>query len=393
MLYIAKGGFWLSLGNVVASGSSLILSIVFANYLAQDTFGTYKYVLSIVGILTISSLPGMSAALTKSVAQGFSGSLKSAFKSSIKWGLIGFTASLVVAAYYFIQGNNLLGASFLIISIFIPLKDPVGLYHSLLHGKKLFSVSTKYRIITQATTVGTLIATVFLTNNLIFILIAYFLPRVVVNGWFLVKALSRVDEKSENDPSTISYGKHLTLLKSFATIAQELDKILIWQFLGAVPVAIYSFAMAPITQIKSFLNINFSLAFPKLAQREPDKLKEIMPHKIFVFFVITVGIVIPYILLAPYLFEILFPKYMQSVLYSQVFALSLLFVPRGLLSDSLKAHAKKRSMYILSLSNSFIRIILLVLLLPFYGIWGAIWAFIASNIYHTLMSFYLFRKM
>ena len=55
MLYLVRGGFWLSLNHIAASVSSLILAVAFANLIPAETYGTYRYVLSIIWLM-ISTL-------------------------------------------------------------------------------------------------------------------------------------------------------------------------------------------------------------------------------------------------------------------------------------------------------------------------------------------------
>src|SRR3989344_3576832 len=105
MVYLASGGFWLGLGQIVASGSVFLTSIAFANLLAPELYGIYKYVLSVFGMLAITTLFGMDSAVTQSTARGFEGTITPAFKEKMKWGTLGSLASLAIALYYYAQGN------------------------------------------------------------------------------------------------------------------------------------------------------------------------------------------------------------------------------------------------------------------------------------------------
>src|SRR5689334_12787395 len=58
MVYLAKGSFWLTLGQVAASASGLLLVIGFANLLPKEVYGTYKLILSLAGIIASFSLTG-----------------------------------------------------------------------------------------------------------------------------------------------------------------------------------------------------------------------------------------------------------------------------------------------------------------------------------------------
>ena len=81
MVYLASGGFWLTVGQIISSAATFGLAIAFANLLPKETYGTYKFVLSIAGILTIFTLPGMVTSLTQAVARNFEGSVILALKA------------------------------------------------------------------------------------------------------------------------------------------------------------------------------------------------------------------------------------------------------------------------------------------------------------------------
>ena len=50
--------------------ASLTMAIVFARFLPQETYGTYKYVMSIVGLIGAFSFSGMTTVVARAVAQG-----------------------------------------------------------------------------------------------------------------------------------------------------------------------------------------------------------------------------------------------------------------------------------------------------------------------------------
>jgi len=69
MVYLASGGVWLTASKVCATTASLIVSITFANLLLPETYGAYKYLLSIFAILTLTTMPGIDTSFQRAVAQ------------------------------------------------------------------------------------------------------------------------------------------------------------------------------------------------------------------------------------------------------------------------------------------------------------------------------------
>ena len=76
MLYLARGGFWLTLGQGLGIIAGLLLVIGFANLLPKEVYGNYKFILSLGGIIGAFTLTGMSIAVTQAVARGFEGNFR-----------------------------------------------------------------------------------------------------------------------------------------------------------------------------------------------------------------------------------------------------------------------------------------------------------------------------
>jgi O-antigen/teichoic acid export membrane protein len=394
MIYLARGGFWLTLGQVISSASSFLLAIAFANLLPKETYGTYKYVLSIAGILAIPTLSGMGIAVTQAVARGYEGSLIPALKTKIRWGLFGGLASLILSGYYFYQGNTTLTISFLISAAFLPLMDSFGIYDAFLQGRKLFDISAKYGIISQIIAVIILITTLFFTKNLFFILFVYFFSWTSLRFFFFKLTLKKFLPNQKQDSGTISYGKHLSLIRIIGTIDYQIDRVLIFHYLGAQEVAIYSIAIAPPEQIKSLLKNIGALVFPKLAQKSKEEIRKTIFKKFFTFFIFLIPLTIIYVLFTPFLYKIFFPHYLTSSYYSQIFVLTILFLPFYFLGTIvLQSQKKQAELYQLKISISLIEIILLFIFIHFYGLMGAILVKIISRFIESVFSLWLIKKI
>jgi len=393
MVYLASGGFWLALGKIIFGISGFLLVIAFANLLPKETYGTYQYVLSVAGILAIPTLSGMNTAMVRAVAQGYEGSLVPALKTQIRWGVLGGIAGLGVAGYYFLNNNITLTISFLIVAIFIPLTNPFMIYQAFWIGKKRFNIQAEYNIIIRILAISALIATLLLTKNLIFIFLVYFASYAFLYFIFFRITVKKIPPGQKQDLQSISYGKHLSLIDIMGVIASQLDKILLWHFLGAEALAIYFFAIAPVQQVRSLFKSLCLLALPKFSQYYKKKSKDALFKKIIKLFPIMIFITVIYIILIPYAYKIFLPQYTESIFYSRLFAITLLFIPQILLITFLTAQKKTKELYIFQFSFCITQIILLLVLLPIYKIWGAIIALAATQIFNfVLLLFLLFKK-
>ncbi|MEK7072607.1 MAG: oligosaccharide flippase family protein, partial [Patescibacteria group bacterium] len=342
-------------------------------------YGIYKYVLSMASILSIPTLSGMTTALAQSVARGYDGSFMIATKARIKWGLIGALASLILASYYFYNDNITLTFSFLISAVFLPFMDSLNSYEAVLVGKKMFKDNTKYNIIIKIIATIITISALYLTNNLFILIFCYFITYTVLRFIFLLVAKKQTKLNNQIDPQTVSYGKHLSLMTVIEIIASQLDKILVFNRLGAIELGIYSFAIAMPEQIKGLLKNIQSLALPKFAQSQYIENRKTMVIKMFKLSLLVLPIIIIYIIIAPYIFKIFFPQYLDAVLYSQIFSISLITISASLPVTFLQSQSDTKKLWQINLLSPIIQIVILVLAIYFYGLIGMVSARIINR--------------
>lgn len=391
MVYVAKGGFWWTFGEVMVAGISFLTLLTFSRWVPKEIFGAYQYIISTIAILAIFTLPGMQTALVRAVAKRKEGMLWLCAKTKFKWSLIGVGGCLAISFWYFLHQNLILGGSFLIASFLFPIPTISNLSFIFWQGKKRFDIQAKYSITTNILEALVFIPVLFFTNNLILIISAYFISRSVFRALFFKLILKRV-KNQETDKETLSFGKHLTLMQAIGLFAQQIDKIIVWQFLGPIPVAIYSFAQLPVQRIQGLIPIS-PLALPKLSEKNVGEIKKGIWQKFSKLFLVSIPLTAALVLTAPWLYKFLFPQYMTAVPYFQALSLTLIFTPFSLLSASLIAQAKIKSLYKISFIIPSLKIILFLVLVPFYGIWGIIAAILISSFLGSLLTLYFFQKL
>lgn len=390
-IYLAKGGFWLTFGQIVSLGASFLLALAFANLLTPAAYGNYKYIVSLFGILEIFSLIGMNSAVEQAVARNLEGSFYTVFKTKLKWAALGSLAAIGGAVYYWLSGNESFPIPLLISAIFLPLMNASRIYANFLGGRKLFNFQTKYGIITQIGFGAIIITALFLTKNLFWLITIYLISHTFLNYFFYLLTKYKFRPNKEEDPQTISYGFHLSVMGVISQVATYFDKILLFAFIGPAQLAIYSFAMLLPEQIQNVLGNISTLALPKLAPKSREEIKKSIMKKSLKLALLTGAVMVIYIIVAPYFFRIFFPQYLESVRYSQVFVLSFISVPAALLGTTFQAKMMKKELYLIKIAP-FVNIALYAAFIPFYGIWGAIAAIIGAQIFKLGLVFFLFRK-
>ena len=392
MVYLASGGFWLTSNKFVGTITAFILAIAYANLLSKDTYATYKYVLSIISILGIFTLAGINTAITRSVAMGYEATIKLATKIKIRWALIGSSIGICISAYYYLNENYILGLSILAASIILPVQNSF-LYAPYLNGNKYFKTISVYNSIKNISIAAILLVVLFFSPNVFILILALYGGNTIIQATLNYITFKRHKINDKIDKKSLTYGKHLSLMSVLGIISEQLDKIFLWHLLGPTQLAIYAFAMLPVEQIKSFIKTIATLSIPKLAVQNKNILKRTLPNKIFKFLLISLPIVVIYISISPFIFKIFFPNYLNSIIYSQIFAISILLFPLRFFSTAILAQGNKKILYKLNIILPIIKIILLTSLIPLLGTMGAIIALILSSVINDFISFLYFKKI
>lgn len=394
MVYLFHGGFWLGGAQITTSIAGFLLTILLANVLAPEVLGEYRFLMTGLFIFSIFALPGMYTALLESTPKGWIGNLPPAFKSIKYYGILGSVCALFVSFYYFTKENNGLSIGFFIIALLLPLYTASQAYLEYLKALREFKRVTIYVTLSRIFLLTLTLSVALIFPNYGWAIIATFLLGTTIpNIFFHTKTVKNFSSDSQpSDPTLVSYAKHLTLISAFSLAVVQIDKILVWGFVGAEELAIFYIAYAIPQEIAHSLNIISTLAFPKFANIKKEILRATLLPKIWKFFGLTALVSILYILVCPIIFSTIFPQYENAVLFSQILAISIVstaFNPIHTYFITVKATA---TLYKLSIIVPTIRLLLAIILIPIFGIWGAIYTILLEVIVIATSFIYFFLK-
>lgn len=387
MVYFFHGSFWLNGAQFATALVGLLLAIAFANLVSQETYGTYKYILSLYGLFGVLSLSGLGGALARAVARGNEGELKKAIIFNLKFELLITLAGVIGAVYYFVHGNFVLALGLLIIGIFSPIKDSSELYNAYLAGKKDFRATSILGVLKSAISALWLFLTIIITKNPLLIVLSYFFINTALSSLFLWWIVKTRNPNQKEDEETTNLAKHTSLMGNVSNFVDQIDNILIFHFLGPISLAVYNFAQAIPEYLGGFLKNIGPLAMPKFAEINKDEAERAIRHKsaqVFLFGAAMAGI---YMIFAPIFFHIFFPKYLSSVLYSQVYSLMLLF-SAVLPMSYLDSRVAIREKYYVNIISASFKTVALVLGVIYFGIWGALLARLLSKAFGVVVGYY-----
>ncbi len=390
--YLLHGSFWQGTGQLSNTFFGLITATAFANLLPKETYGVYAYILSIVGILTTFTLTGMDTAIIQSVARGHEGTVVPSIKTRMRWGGIGAVIAVIIGTYYLTQHNTTLGYAFFVAAAFIPFTDSLAIFYDILKGKKLFAADTKFSVVVQAFVSGISVATLFLTQNIVIIILAYFASYTLCHLILFVYTLSRFPLNQEEDPDMISYGIKLTFVRLITNAATSLDKIILFQYMGAAELAVYTFATAPIKKVEGLMGTIPNLAMPRFSEYSKEEIKKPLPKKVLKFSIFILVVIAAYIFFIPYFYRIFFPQYSESIYYSQLLSLTLLTFPLSLVYTYFQSQALTKIILPYKIIIHSAQILLLFGCIYYYGLMGAVMARIIISFITAPLALLFFRK-
>ena len=392
MVYLAHGGFWLFCSQAVAAVASFGLAVAFANLLPRETYGVYKYLLTILGILTLACLRGMDGVVTQASARGNDGTVLQALRAKMRWGMLGSLASLALALYYYLNGNGIIALALTIASVFIPIMDPVGIYSSVLAGKRAFKRMTILDSGSQITAAIGLTIGLLFTDNVIALFALYCGLWTSARLISFLLTLRKFPPNDRLEPHAMSYGWHSSIINSSAVIISSLDAVLVFHYLGSAELAVYAFAMAPILQLRGIFGIITTLSTPKFVVQTSAEIRRTLVKRSFYLFLAGAGIALCYSIFAPLFYRIFFPQYLEAVVFSQVFALTIAFsLGATLISGVLNSRVTLVPKLYLYLWNvpSIVLGISAVVFIKIFGIWGAIAGQLLSTATGAMVAWFL----
>lgn len=382
LAYFLHGGIRLGIGQIVTTALSFFLSIVLVNALPQETYGQYKYALSILVLVAIPTLTEMATAVTRSVSRGFEGSVAVGMKTKLRWGMLGTLGGLGVAFFYFVKGDLVLASSIAVGSIAVPITETLLLYDAYFQGKKQFGRSARAFIATQIAYTFLLTTTVYLTKQLSLIFCAGYLALIIVRGFYAYKILRSAISDGSSDSGMLKFGTHLSFMKMMGLVSGSVWSIALFHFVGSEHLAMYAVAIAPVEQLRGFLVIGESLLLPKIS----DPLWKLGDAKAFLHKLLPilggVGIILViYFFTVPFFYALFFPKYISVVPYSILYSTSLLFTSVQIVTTAiLKSREALRELHILNVVDMILSFILAIPMMYLFQITGLLIAIIVIKI-------------
>lgn len=375
--YFFKNTLVMLLPIIISVAGGLLKSIGFARLATKEVYGQFIFVMSFISIISILSFPGMKKAVTRSVASGNINSFKLFLPIKIKYSYLGTLVCFITALYFFITKQTIIATSFIVAGIFFVPFYGYDLWGAFYEGNKKFVFLSLFVSLVSFFSVAFIFICLWKNASVPVIITAALLSRSILNiliTRFLVKKLPVVDTgKTAVD---VSFAKHLTFIEAVGQFFSGIDKILIAFLVGFEQLAIYGIASAFQKQIRGVLRMETGLLLPKLSEIEREKAFLKVKSRFFLITGISLSIGIVGIFVAKPLILLFYSSgYSNSIFYAQLLILFMsIGFPSRVIHTLFLSQAHTKSLYILNVVLPGISLVIMIPLIYYFGIIGAVMA-------------------
>jgi O-antigen/teichoic acid export membrane protein len=250
-----------TLRYAIRSITGLILSILFARLASKETFGAYQFILSLLSLISVISLPGLAQACIKSVADGNSRGLAQSVYFSFKLSWLGSIFLVLYSLKIFHSGNYNLGQLVLMSAAGFPFLYGANSWYAFYYGNKKFhSVETKTTF-SSLFIFAILSIGLFLKFSVMWLLFSYILGTSAFSWIYFFQAKKKYGIKGSGVIPT-KYAISITIQKFIVGLSENLPIFIIGIWFGFKETASYQLAYLPLSMAAGYLSGLFNIKLP-----------------------------------------------------------------------------------------------------------------------------------
>lgn len=334
--------------QLLMGGVLFVSAIILAYVLPPSDYGIYKYVLGLGMLIGAATLTGMNAAVTRAVAKGQTDVTHGTLWPQVKWGTIATLVGVGIAMYHGVHGDMGVALVILLLALCVPLTNALNTYQATLNGKREFKRGAVYMVGASIVTTVVLVVLLWITTEPLVLAVATTLATLATTAWAYLRTINtRVRDPQSG--ATVRYGLHMSLANAPLSIIQQLDTVLVFHLLGPVALAAYSIAMSMPDQLRGIVKNLYVTMLPRFAGVQGDIQHRYLWQQLGIAVATIVCGAGLYVILAPYLLPLFFPKYVPTIGLSQLYAITLIpYATTMVLLGAIQAQGKIRSQYVYS---------------------------------------------
>lgn len=387
--YFLKGSFYNTIQQLVGLACGLAITYAFGHFASKSLFGEYNLVLSIVGLISIVTLPGMAVAVLRSTGEGFDSSLNRGVKARFFWSFLGIPLLLFASFYYKRQGSDVLPSLLILSAAFFPWLYAFQTTLLFFIAKKRFDLQALFTSLSSMLTATLVTSALWFNGTLGWILVGYFIGLVAPSLLSFKQAQSLAKKQKGLDRDLLPYGYFLTGVQLLPLASNYLGSILVAQFLGVSQLAVFTIATKFPGVVQKSFDVFFKPITAKLAAQSKKEHAQTLSRHLAKFGLFGILLFLPLWLLTPWLIQTLVgPQYLDAVAFSRLYAFSLLPLPLiWLLGDVVNFQKLKKPIFVLNTAFPAGRLLAYFLVISRWQITGLIAIMLAERF--LMLGYYL----
>lgn len=361
----------------------LATTFVLVRIFTQETYGEYNFVISILGLLTVTALPSIDDAVMQSVARKFLGTYNASLKIKFLSSLLGTLALILLSALYYFQTNFDLSIAFIVASFLFPFAYGLTQWRGFFLGIRKFKHLNFFESLAAIIVSAAIISSVLLIKSSIFIAIgALLLVKSMQNIFISIKIYN--DNKTielKVEEGSIKYGLKTSIVSLASQLSMTIDKILLFTFISPASLAIYSVSEKLPELVKGLVK-NLATALAPRFAKQKEYTKKIDFYLKVISLLLFLSLIVFSFTLLPFFITLIFgEQYESAIPYSQAMMCIVAVANMAPLKGRFfKSKLDEKSMRDFLLYTSLVRIISSVCLVPFFGLHGAIASYFIGRV-------------
>lgn len=383
-LQLYRGAASLFLLRLIQLGAGLVATYFLARSMSRESFGEYNMVLNAIGVLTIFSLSGLNNSIMQAVARGYAGTYRATVPIAFASSFLASVVLIVLGGWYYWRGHLQLAQGLVIAAFLFPLTHGLVQWKSVITGNGGFGRLLLHDGLAGVMTYGLIVASVLLYPGqyVLPIVVALVVPGIY-NVLLTVLSYRQIPRDAPVETRNVRYGIETSVFSSLGAIGSNLDRLLLFFFLSPAALAVFVAAGRLPDLLSGAMQDVSAVLAPRLAKY--DSYTERL-DRMFALLSVIYGTAI--VLLAftamPALVVFLFgDAYADAVPYAQALTCS---VAIGYLANLrfryIRSQIDARSFRDITLISSAVRLAAFVILVPPFGLVGAV---VASFIYRLAL--------
>lgn len=383
--HLLSGLSW-QVGLVIFRQATAILAmLVVVRVFDRTQYGNYQLVFAAIGFLGVSSLSGMKSVITQSVARGHDGTYRAATRMSFLGACIGSAFALFYAVYLGRGGNGEIALALALAALLFPFARGLLTWQAYLMAKQQFRRSALTQSLTALSTSVLLMLVVLVAPHTIVPACLVFLAvQAVQNVIMHRKSIKLVPPEAEPETAALSYGFKTSFYDLFNVAGNVADRFIIFAALSPEALAGYAVARRLPEMLKDNLQQIRNVLVPEMSKRKTltrslNRKLNMLVLGILVVLIAVALLIIPWLI--PWLFTDI---YADIVIYCQVLLISAGVGAYGTFKFGfIISRLDTRSVRGITIASNIVRVGSAALLIPFYGLAGAV---ASTLIYRLVMS-------